>query len=287
MDKPMKLQDMCRAYGIRFKKSLGQNLLLDDNINRIMVDAAALTDEDDVLEIGAGLGALTRRLHPLAKRVLSIEIDRSFMPCLEDQFGGLDNVVLFRGDVLNHPLDSLLAEMLPGFERITLVANLPYYITTPILFHCWESGVFFQRLVIMVQAEVAQRLAAAVNAADYGVLALAAQLHGEVDIVHHVPRSCFMPAPTVDSAIVRLRTHPAPRYGSLANEHIMRVIRQAFSQRRKTLRNTLAKARVFGLESGEVLDALEEGGIDPGRRPQTLSLDEFAAVTGALRKRVS
>jgi 16S rRNA (adenine1518-N6/adenine1519-N6)-dimethyltransferase len=286
-DKAMKLQDMCRTYGIRFKKSLGQNLLLDDNINRIMVDAAALTAEDDVLEVGAGLGALTRRLHPLAKRVLSIEIDRSFMPCLEDQFGEVDNVVLFRGDVLNHPLDSLLAELLPGVERLTLVANLPYYITTPILFHCWESGVFFQRMVVMVQAEVGQRLAAAVNAPNYGVLALAAQLHAQVDIVHQVPRTCFMPQPTVDSAIVRLRSHPAPRYGDLDARFIMRVIRQAFAQRRKTLRNTLVKARLAGLESEAVLEALEEAGVDPGRRPQTLSLDEFAAVAGAVRSRAA
>jgi 16S rRNA (adenine1518-N6/adenine1519-N6)-dimethyltransferase len=281
----MKLQDMCRLYGIRFKKSLGQNLLLDDNINRIMVDAAALTDEDDVLEIGAGLGALTRRLQPLAKRVLSIEIDRSFMPCLEDQFGDAGNVVLFRGDVLNHPLDSLLDELLPGAQRLTLVANLPYYITTPILFHCWESGVFFQRMVVMVQAEVAQRMAAPVNAPDYGVLSLAAQLHAQVDIVHQVPRSCFMPQPTVDSAIIRLRSHSTPRYGELENSFIMRVIRQAFAQRRKTLRNTLAKAGVGGLEQEAVLAALDEAGIDPARRPQTLSLDDFAAVARAIRAR--
>lgn len=283
MNADMKLQDMCRAYGIQFKKSLGQNLLLDDNINRIMVDAAGLTPETDVLEIGAGLGALTKRLHPRARRVLSIEIDRAFIPCLQDQFGGVENVTLFRGDVLNHPVEELVEEFLPGAERITLVANLPYYITTPILFHCWESAVHFERLVVMVQHEVAQRLAAPVNSKDYGVLALAARLHAEVDIVHLVPRSCFVPRPNVDSAIVRLRTLETPRYGGLAKADIIRVVRQAFSQRRKTLRNSLAKARLFGLEAEAVLAALEEAGVDPGRRPQTLALDDFAAVTRALR----
>ena len=147
----MHLQDLCSKYNIRFKRQLGQNLLVDDNINRIMADAANLTKEDDVIEVGAGLGALTQYLHPVAKRVLAIEIDFSFMPCLHDRFGNVENVVLFRGDVLNHGVDKLAGEFLPGGTRYHMLSNLPYYITTPVLFHFWESPLPMQQMVVMVQ----------------------------------------------------------------------------------------------------------------------------------------
>ncbi|HNT89957.1 MAG TPA: 16S rRNA (adenine(1518)-N(6)/adenine(1519)-N(6))-dimethyltransferase RsmA, partial [Candidatus Hydrogenedentes bacterium] len=205
------LREKCRRYGIRFKKALGQNLLLDGNINRIMVDTAALSPEDDVIEVGAGLGALTTLLAERAGRVLAIEIDPTFMPCLEDQFGAMPHVRLFRGDVLNHDLKALIDEFLPGGERFKLVANLPYYITTPLLFHFLESPVFFARLVVMVQAEVGSRLVAPVGAEDYGVLGVASRIHAEVDIVHQVPRTCFAPRPKVDSCIVRFRCRQRDR----------------------------------------------------------------------------
>lgn len=279
----MKLQEMCRKYNISFKKGLGQNLLLDDNINRIMVDAAALTREDDVLEIGPGLGALTRHLHPLARRVLAVEIDRAFMPCLEDQFGDAGNVYLFRGDVLNHNVSKLLEEFLPGGGRYKLVSNLPYYITTPILFHFWEAPAPPERMVIMVQEEVAHRLNAAVNASDYGILALTAQFYGEVDIVHKVPNTCFVPRPKVDSCIVRLRPHAAARYADVDGPFVLKLIRAAFSQRRKTLRNTLLKSGAFGAPRELVEAAFETSGIDPARRPQTMSLDEFIALARIIK----
>lgn len=189
----MALSEALKKYNIRFKKSLGQNLLLDDNINRIMADAAALAPTDDVVEVGAGLGALTRRLAERAGRVLAVEIDPSFMPCLEDQFRDNPRVHLFRGDILNHDLPKLLAEFLPGGEVYKMVANLPYYITTPILFHFWESTIYFERFIVMVQEEVAQRLTAPVGAPNYGVLSIAARWYAEVDIVHDVPRTCFKP----------------------------------------------------------------------------------------------
>lgn len=282
----MQLRDLVKQYGIRFKKGLGQNLLLDDNINRIMVDAAALTSKDDVVEVGAGLGVLTRRLCAQAGRVLAIEIDPSFMPCLEDRFGDKANVRLFRGDVLNHGLDKLLEEFLPGGVSYKMVSNLPYYITTPILFHFLESPVFFERLVIMVQEEVALRMVASVGAPDYGVLALAACYYADVDIVHRVPRTCFSPQPEVDSCIVRLRCRQAPLYPDIDGSFLLRLIRAAFGQRRKTLRNSLTRSGDFGSPREVVLEALEATGIDPGRRPQTLTLDEFAALAKAIRARL-
>ncbi len=282
----MRLQDLCQKYNIRFKKQLGQNLLLDDNINRIMVDAADLSDEDEVVEVGAGLGALTQRIHPLAKRLLAVEIDKSFMPCLEDQFGDLENVRLFRGDILNHSLEKLLEEFLPGGEKFKLVANLPYYITTPILFHFWEAPVHFERLVIMVQEEVAERMNATVGSADYGSLALATKIRAEVDIVHRVPRTCFRPEPKVDSCIVRLRNHATPLFPDVGADFIMRVVRAAFSKRRKTMRNSLTRSGDFGAPKEAVLAAFEASGIDPGRRPQTMTLEEFAELAREIKTRL-
>lgn len=281
------LREKCRRYGIRFKKALGQNLLLDGNINRIMVDAAALSREDSVVEVGAGLGALTALLAERAGRVLAIEIDPSFMPCLEDQFGAMPHVRLFRGDVLNHDLEVLMREFLPGASQFKLVANLPYYITTPLLFHFLESSVYFSRLVVMVQAEVGQRLAARVGAADYGVLALAARLYAEVDLVHHVPSTCFVPRPKVDSCIVRFRCHALDPQRAKQVADTLKVARAAFAQRRKTLRNALCNARLFGLSKEAVVAAIEASGIDGERRPQTLDAEEFGRLATELQRRLS
>ncbi|MBN2309830.1 MAG: 16S rRNA (adenine(1518)-N(6)/adenine(1519)-N(6))-dimethyltransferase RsmA [Candidatus Hydrogenedentes bacterium] len=280
----MALRDLCERYNIRFKKALGQNLLLDDNINRIMVEAAALTAEDDVVEVGAGLGALTGRLCAAAGRVLAVEIDPAFMPCLEDQFGAMDNVRLFRGDILNHELRKLLDEHLPGCTVYKLVSNLPYYITTPILFHFWEAAVPYSRMVVMVQEEVAMRMTAGPGGPDYGVLTLAAQYHGSVDVVHRVPRTCFRPQPRVDSCIVRLRARPSVLYPDVDPAFLFRVIRAAFSQRRKTLRNALTRSG-FGAPKEAVLDAFDAAGVDPGCRAQTLVLDDFARLAQAIKTR--
>lgn len=282
---PMNLREMVRQYGIRLKKGLGQNLLLDDNINRIMVEAAALSHEDHVIEVGPGLGALTRRLVRAAGMVLAVEIDASFVQCLEDQFGGLENFRLFRGDILNHSVAKLIAEYIPGGRRYKVVSNLPYYITTPILFHFLESPVALDRMVVMMQVEVGQRLVAPVNTEDYGVLSVAARLYAEVDIVHQVPASCFVPRPKVDSCIVRLRCRPKTGNGD-EDRFVMKVVRAAFSQRRKTLRNSLTQTGVFGAPKEVVLAAMDAAKIDPGRRPQTLTLEEFQLLAREIRLRI-
>ncbi|GMW01017.1 MAG: ribosomal RNA small subunit methyltransferase A [Candidatus Hydrogenedentota bacterium] len=282
----MSLREVAQKYNIHFKKALGQNLLLDDNINRIMVDAAALTAGDSVIEVGAGLGALTVRMQPRAGRILAIEIDASFIPCLEDQFRDCSNVVIFRGDVLNHDPRKLAEEFIPGAPIYKVVANLPYYITTPILFHFWESALPLDRLVIMVQEEVAHRLTAAVDSPEYSVISLAAQFHAEVDIVHHVPATCFVPRPKVESCIVRLRSRRDPLFPDVDRAFLFKIIRAAFLQRRKTLRNALTKSGAYGAPKEITLEALEEAGVDPGRRAQTVSLHEFAAIARCLKAKL-
>lgn len=282
----MRLQDLCEQYRIRFKKQLGQNLLLDENINRIMIEAAALTERDDVVEVGAGLGALTEAIRRQAGRVLAVEIDRSFVPCLEDRFRDAPNVRLFRGDILNHRIEKLCEEFLPGGESYKMVSNLPYYITTPILFHFWESSVFFSHMVVMVQEEVALRMVANVGTSEYGVLSVSAQARAEVDIVHKVPRTCFRPQPQVDSCIVRLRTRREPPYPGLDLRFLMKVVRAAFAQRRKTLRNALTKTGVFGAPREAVLAAFEAAAIDPQRRAETLDVAEFARLAREIRDRI-
>ena len=282
----MALRDLVQQYGISFKKQLGQNLLLDDNINRIMVDAAALTAEDFVIEVGAGLGALTTNLAERAGRVLAIEIDRAFMPVLENQFRETPNVTLFRGDVLNHSLAKLVEEYLPGGTSYKMVSNLPYYITTPILFHFWEAPLRFERLVMMVQHEVAKRMTAPVDDSEYGVLSIASALYGETTMVHVVPRTCFRPQPNVDSCIVRSVLHRTPPCPGVEPRFVMKVVRAAFSQRRKTLRNSLTKTGAFGADKDIVEAAFEAAAIDPGRRPQTLDLADFARLAREIRARI-
>lgn len=286
LGKAPNLRDLCQRHNIRFKKALGQNLLLDDNINRIMVEAAGLTEEDYVVEVGAGLGALTRRIAHHCGQLLSVEIDASFIPCLEEQFGAMAHVHLFRGDILNHELPKLVAEHIPGGSSYKAVANLPYYITTPILFHFLESPLFFNRLVVMMQQEVGDRLVAPVGASDYGVLSLAGKCFASVDIVHRVPASCFVPRPKVDSCIVRFRCAEEPPIPGLDRAFFMTVVRAAFAQRRKTLRNTLAASSHFGVAKDTVLEAFEAAGIDPGRRAQSLSFEEFAVLSKEIRSRI-
>ncbi len=278
----MALRDLVAEYNITFKKTLGQNLLLDENINRIMIDAAALGPEDDVVEVGAGLGALTDRIRQSARRVLAIEIDRAFMPCLETRFKESPNVVLFRGDVLNHEVEDLVNEHLPNPGTLKMVSNLPYYITSPILFQFWETPLFFERFVVMVQEEVGLRMVAPVGSADYGRLTIAAQLYAEVDIVHKVPRTCFTPRPKVDSCIVRLRNRREPRYPGIETNFLLNLVSLAFTQRRKTMRNSVVKSAALGISADAVLAAFTEAQIDPARRPQTLTLDEFAALARAV-----
>lgn len=274
-----KLKELIKKYNIRLKKRLGQNLLLDDNIHRIMVESANLTQDDYVIEVGAGLGALTWHIVQYAGMVLAVEIDPSFIPCLQDRFGHLPNVKIFRGDILNHELEELVNEYIPNGKRYKMLSNLPYYITTPILFHFLESSVKFERIVVMVQYEVGQRMSATPESKDYGVLSLAVQSLCYVDMVHFVPRTCFVPKPEVDSCVIRLRRIEPPIIDPETRKKVMEVIKVAFSHRRKTLKNALGNSPQLNIGIELASKALELSGIDPQLRPEKLTWNDFVRLT--------
>ena len=268
---------------IRLRKSLGQNILSDPNINRKMVEAAGVAERDLVVEVGAGHGGLTELLAQRAGTVFAVEIDHRFEPILKERFGASSNVIIFIGDVLNHDLRELLVFQLPHQGPLKMVSNLPYYITSPILEHFLESDLLFEMMVVMVQKEVAERLTAQPGSRDYGVLSLVAQFYAEIDKTRDVPRTCFRPVPDVDSAIVRFRCRRKTAVEGEEKELLFRVIRAGFGERRKMLKNALARSAELGISREGIDEALSAAGVCGDRRAETLDLDEFLRLSGALR----
>ncbi len=268
---------------IRLKKSLGQNILLDRNINRKMVEAAHVGETDLVVEVGAGYGGLTELLAQRAGMLFAIEIDHRFGRILEEKFGACSNVTIFIGDVLNHDLAELLAPCLPHQGPLKMVSNLPYYITSPILEHFLESTLYFETMVVMVQKEVAERLVAKPGTRDYGVLSVIAQFYAELDKIRDVCRTCFRPAPDVDSAIVRFRCRSRTAVEGKDKGLLFRVIRAGFGERRKMLKNALARSRDLQVSRAALDEAFRAAQIDGNRRAETLDLDEFVRLAGVLQ----
>jgi 16S rRNA (adenine1518-N6/adenine1519-N6)-dimethyltransferase len=268
---------------IRLRKSLGQNILLDPNINRKMVEAAGVTERDLVVEVGPGHGGLTKLLAQRAGAVFAVEIDHRFEPILHDKFGASSNVTIFIGDVLNHDLAELLASHLPHAGPLKMVSNLPYYITSPILEHFLESDLLFETIVVMVQNEVAERLTAPPGTREYGVLSLVTRFYAEVDKIRDVPRTCFRPVPEVDSAIVRFRCRRKTAVEGEDKKLLFHVIRAGFGERRKMLKNALARSEELGISREGIDEALRAADIRGDRRAETLDVDEFLRLSKALR----
>jgi 16S rRNA (adenine1518-N6/adenine1519-N6)-dimethyltransferase len=269
-------------HGIRPSRRRGQNFLIDRNTLERVVAAAGLTSDDGVLEIGPGLGILTQALAAAARRVLAVEVDAGLARVLAaETLQGLDNVTLLHADFLELDLPAALRECL-GEGRHKAVANIPYSITSPVLVRLLEHHELLERIVLMVQKEVALRLAARPGTGDYGSLTVFAQFHAEVDIVGTVSRNCFLPAPEVDSAIVRLRLRREPRFPGLDERRFFAVVHAAFQQRRKNLLNSLSGSGELSLEREQATAALAATGIDAGRRGETLALEEFARLAAAL-----
>lgn len=272
--KSIKTREIIEKYKFKFNKGLGQNFLIDEDALNSIIRAADLTREDSVLEVGPGIGTLTLELAETAGRVLTIEVDKNLIPILEDAFKDWDNVKLYHGDALKVDLKEIVAEYLT--PPISICANLPYYITTPLITKFFKEGVDIKNIVLMVQKEVAERMAAVPGGKDYGALSLLVQYYSNPSIVAVVPPHCFMPRPKVDSVVIKLEMHKEPRVKVKDVDLFFRVIRDSFIQRRKTLSNALKN---IGLSKEELYLAFEKSGIDPVRRGETLSIEEFGVLS--------
>lgn len=279
---PSRTKDIIRKHGFSFKKSLGQNFLIDMNIMRRIVGAAELDERTGALEIGPGIGALTEQLARQAERVVAVEIDNRLIPILDEVMEPYDNVSVVHGDVLKVDLHALFAEKFQGTELVSVVANLPYYVTTPIMMKLLEERLPLKNIVVMIQKEVAERMAASPGGKEYGSLSVAVQYYCEPDIVCTVPHTVFIPQPNVESAVIRLKVRDTPPVEVSDEARFFEVVQASFAQRRKTIWNNL-KARygqALGIEA--LQQALEDADIEPSRRGETLSLEEYARLSEAI-----
>lgn len=274
--KPSRVTDVLKKYGFRFSKALGQNFLIDGNIVRKIVDAAEITKDDYVLEIGPGIGTLTEELSLRAKKVLSIEIDERLRPLLEETIlSTYENVSIHFEDVLKADLKNLIKEHF-GDSEFKVVANLPYYVTTPIITKLIEDDLNLKSITVMIQKEVAARFAAKPSTKDYGSLSVFIQFYTDVSYDFTVPKTVFMPKPNVDSAVVTLKIKE--ELPNIDREKFFKVVRAAFSKRRKTIINSLSTYG-FDATKDEIKDALSISNIDEKRRAETLSSEEFIVLS--------
>lgn len=278
---PARIKELLQKHGIVLRKSLGQNFLMDGNIVRKIVARSNLLPTDVVVEVGPGAGILTAALAASCRHVVAVELDRRLLPVLEEVLGDCKNVTLVHGDALEVDFDALVSEA-AGVVSYRLVANLPYYITTPLLMRLLTGGFRVVDMVLMVQKEVAERLVAVPGTREYGPLTVAVQYYSQPRLLFRVPRTVFFPQPEVDSCVVHLVKRQEPSLDVGDEKLFFALVRGAFGQRRKTLANALAGAKLVpGWERREWEALLKECGIEPRRRGETLSLAEFATLARA------
>lgn len=270
-----------QKYEFHFNKRYGQNFLIDTSVLERIIDAAQITKEDCVLEIGPGIGTMTQYLAESAREVVAVEIDKSLLPILQDTLAAYDNVTVINEDILKVDIRKI-AEEKNGGRPIKVVANLPYYITTPIIMGLFESHVPLKSITIMVQKEVADRMQVGPGTKDYGALSLAVQYYAKPEIVANVPPNCFIPRPNVGSAVIRLTRHETPRVKVKDEAFLFALIRASFNQRRKTLVNGLGNAAELKLDKEKVAQALAQMGLSATIRGEALTLEQFAQLSDLL-----
>lgn len=278
---PAQLLGLLREHGFHTKKRFGQNFLVDRNIVNKVADALDLQADDCVLEIGPGVGTLTQVLAERCRSVVAVEVDHDLIEILAGTLGDYPNAEIVGADILSLSLAEFIAEEF-GCARVKVVGNLPYYITSPIIAQIFEVKQSIERVVLMVQKEVAERLVGRPGTKDYGSMSVFVQYHSMPEIVAQVPKTVFFPPPEVCSAVVRITPHQAPPVSVPSEELFFKVVRSAFGKRRKTLLNSLTGSTSLGLAKPQVAAILEAASIDPIRRAETLSLEEFAAITRAV-----
>lgn len=265
-------------YPFIFQKKFGQNFLIDPRVLDKIMTSSHITKEDCVLEIGPGIGSVTQALIENAGKVIAVEIDNQLIPILEEQFGQEENFMLIHQDILKVDLKALIARECPN-KRIKVVANLPYYITTPIIMTLLENELPIESITVMVQKEVADRLSSGPGTKQYGAITVSVNYYAEPHLVTDVPRECFMPSPNVDSAVLKLTLNEEPIVAVKNTPQMFRIIKASFSQRRKTLLNTLAANGELGLSKEVLKRLLDESGIGATTRGETLSLEDFARLS--------
>ena len=278
---PKNTIEVLQKYNFNFQKKFGQNFLIDTRVLEEIIDAAEITKDDFVLEIGPGIGTMTQYLCEAAREVVAVEIDTNLIPILKDTLSAYDNVEVLNQDILKVDIASLAKER-NNDKPIKVVANLPYYITTPIIMGLFESRVPIDSITIMVQKEVADRMQEGPGSKEYGALSLAVQYYAKPEIVVNVPPSCFMPQPKVGSAVIRLTRHEQSPVEVEDEKLMFQVIRASFNQRRKTLANGLNNFGGFGLSKEEIQTCIEELGVPVNIRGEALSLEQFAQLANII-----
>lgn len=272
---PKNTIEILQKYKFVFQKKFGQNFLIDEHVLEKIIHAAEIGEDDFVVEIGPGIGTMTQYLAYAARGVAAVEIDRALIPILQDTLSAYDNVTVINEDVLKVDLKELAEKMNAG-RPVKVVANLPYYITTPIIMGLFESHVPVDSITVMVQKEVAERMQAGPGSKDYGALSLAVQYYAEPYIVANVPPNCFMPRPNVGSAVIRLKVHEDPVIRVQDEALMFRIIRASFNQRRKTLQNSISHDPQLGIAKETVAEILTEMGLPVTVRGEAMTLEQFA-----------
>lgn len=280
---PQNTIEILKKYNFTFQKKFGQNFLIDTHVLDKIIAAAEITKDDFVLEIGPGIGTMTQYLAQAAGKVAAVEIDKALIPILGDTLSEYDNVMIINEDVLKVDIQKLVEEE-NGGRPVKVVANLPYYITTPIIMGLFEKHVPIESITVMVQKEVADRMQVGPGTKDYGALSLAVQYYASPYIVANVPPNCFMPRPKVGSAVIRLTTYDNPPVEVDDEKLMFRIIRASFNQRRKTLANGLKNATDLDISKELIAESIESLGHGPSVRGEALTLEEFAALSNYISR---
>ena len=282
---PKNTIEIIQKYGFNFQKKFGQNFLIDTHVLDKIIEESGITKDDCVLEIGPGIGTMTQYLCENAREVIAVEIDKALIPILEDTLSEYDNVTVINDDILKVDVQKIVDEK-NGGRPIKVVANLPYYITTPIIMGLFESHLPLKSITIMVQKEVADRMQVGPGTKDYGALSLAVQYYAKPEIVANVPPNCFMPRPNVGSAVIRLTKYEEPPVFVENEEFMFSLIRATFNQRRKTLVNAIGNAPNLNITKEQVAEVLSEMGESATVRGETFTLEKFAEFTNKLSKQM-